>query len=76
MVRTITKQFIVFKLLIMLLLLCITNFSVYAQEQEHSEHDLAKKAANPMLTANNNAPEGEQWLVPVGLGGGKNKSIG
>ena len=48
MSRTITKQFIVFKLLFMLLLLCFTNISVYAQEQEHSNHDLAKKAANPI----------------------------
>ena len=46
MVRTITKQSIVFKLLLMLVLLCFTSLSVYAQE--HSDHDLAKKAANPI----------------------------
>ena len=31
---------------------------------------------NPMMVSNNNAPEGQQWLVPVGLGGGKVFHIG
>ena len=48
MERTNTKQSIVLRLLLMLLLLCFTSFSVYAQEKEPTAHELAKQAANPI----------------------------
>ena len=48
MKRIIIRQFTVLNLLFLLLLLCITNISAFAQEQKHSDHALAKEAANPI----------------------------